>query len=213
MNVVNTGKVLSSFLCLAFFLLIPDFAIAQNWPFELWHEGKVVTLEGDTLQGLIKYDLQQDLVQYSVHDRKAEVFTARKVLFFEIFDESVHKYRRFFALPYGNASGYKSPIFFELLEEGKMTLLAREALEYKTYSSPYTIGSASRLVLINKYFFLKEDGSINEFQGKKNDLIDLMGKNGKQVEKYMKTNRLKIDDKYDFSKIIAYYNSLTPGGS
>lgn len=209
MKGINRQKNIYPVFALVVFLLLSFFANAQSWPFELWHEGKVVLLEGDTLKGLVKYDLQQDLVQYTYQDRKAEVYTARKILFFEIFDESVHKYRQFFALPYENATGYKSPIFFELMEEGKLTLLAREMLEYKTYSSPYNVGSYSRLVLTYKYFFLKEDGTIEEFIGKRNDLIELMEKKGKQVEKYIRANRLKLEDKYDFSKIIEYYNSLS----
>lgn len=193
------------FIC---FFLVSGSAHAQSWPFELWHEGKIVLVEGDTLTGLVKYDMQQDLVQYTLKERTAEVYTARKVLFFEIFDESVHKYRQFFALPFENSSGYRAPIFFELLEEGKLTLLSRELLEYKTYSSPYYIGSTTRLILTNRYFFMKEDGTIEEFRGKRNDLIDMMGKNGKQVDKYIKSNRLKFDEKYDLAKIIGYYNSL-----
>jgi hypothetical protein len=203
-----------SFAFLSTVLLLLSAAVhAQNWPFEYWHEGKLVLEKGDTLKGLIKYDLQQDLVQYTVEDKKGEVYTARKVLFFEIFDETVHKYRQFFALPYSNTSGYKTPMFFELLQDGKLTLLAREALEYKTYSSPYNIGSASRLVLVYKYFFLKENGDIEEFHGNRNDLLSLMGKNGKQVQKYIKANRLKIDDKEDFTKVVGYYNSLQQSGS
>jgi hypothetical protein len=202
-------KKLLSFCLAAAAILLANATQAQNWPSEVWHEGKVVLLEGDTLKGLVKYDLQQDLVQYSVRDKTADVFTARKLLFFEIFDESVHRYRQFFALPFTTAGGYKSPIFFELLEEGKMTLLAREFLEYKTISSPYYYGSYSRMVLSHKYFFLNEDGGIEQFEGNKNDLIDLMGKQGEEVEKYMRANRLRYEDKYDFAKIVAYYNSLS----
>lgn len=184
-------------------------ASAQQWPFELWHEGKIVLLEGDTLKGLVKYDLQQDLVQYSINDKKTEAFTARKVLFFEIFDQTVRRYRQFFALPFTTPSQYKAPVFFELLEEGKMTLLARESLEYRTYNSMYYMGAAySRQVLVYKYFFLGETGEIVEFNGNKNDLLDLMGKKSEDVEKYVKANRLKYDDKYDLAKIVAYYNSL-----
>ncbi|MFZ6010583.1 MAG: hypothetical protein ACOYXT_09565, partial [Bacteroidota bacterium] len=130
------------------------------------------------------------------------------VLFFEIFDSSVHKYRQFYALPFATASGYRAPVFFELLEEGKMTLLTREALEYKTYNSPYYIGSYSRLVLVNKYFFMQENGDIEEFTGNKNDLLNLMGKKSEEVEKYIKSHRLRFDDKYDLARIVAYYNSL-----
>ena len=192
-------------------VLSVHFAQAQNWPFELWHEGKIALVSGDTLKGLVKYDLQQDLVQYTFRDQQPEVFTARKVLFFEIFEEAIHKYRRFYALPFTTPNGYRSTIFFELLEEGKMTLLAREFLEYKSYSSPYFVGSYSRLVLDYKYFFLKEDATIEEFIGSKNDLLDLMGNKAEEVEKYIKANRLKVDDKQDLTRIVDYYNSLFGG--
>jgi len=193
---------------LFFLLLTHSTSSAQQWPSELWHEGKIVLAEGDTLRGLIKYDFQQDLIQYNLSDKRTEAFSARKILYFEIFDNSVRKYRQIFALPYTNTSGYRAPIFFELLQEGKLTLLSRESLEYRTYNSPYYIGSFSRQVLVNKYFFLDEKGNITEFTGNKSDLLDLMGKKSDEVEKYIKANRLKYDDKYDFARIVAYYNSI-----
>ena len=192
--------------CCIFFIPLPSFS--QNWPFELWHDGKIVLLTGDTLKGLVKYDLQQDMVQYDLPNSKTEAFSARKVLFFEIFDNTVNKYRRIFALPFSVSGSYKIPVFFELLEEGKMTLLAREALEYRTYSSPYFIGSYTRLVLVYKYFFLEENGEIAEFTGSRNDLLDKMGRHAEAVEKYIKQNKLRIEDKADFSKTVAYYNSF-----
>ena len=126
-------------LCLVggVFLLSFVRANAQEWPFELWHDGKIVLNDADTLVGLVKYDMQQDIVQFSHNEKKPEVYTARKVLYFEIFDITTHKYRRFYTMPYSATSNYRSSRFFELLEEGKITLLSRELLEYKTYSSPY----------------------------------------------------------------------------
>lgn len=192
------------------FLFIFGSTYAQReWPSELWHEGKVVLLKGDTLIGVLKYDFRQDLLQYVVNNNKAEIYSARKVLFFEIFDETVHKYRRFYALPYSNPSGYKAPLFFELLEEGKITLLSRELLEYKTYSNTFYGGSYSRLVQTYFYYLLKEDGTIVDLKGNKNDFLALMGSKGKNVEKYIRENRLDFDDKYDVAKIVAFYNTLT----
>lgn len=195
---------------IGFFTVVSTLSIAQrNWPSELWHDGKVVLLEGDTLKGLVKYDFQLNTVQFVINDRKAEIFHARKVLYFEIFDETVHRYRKFFVLPYSNPSNYKAPAFFELLVEGKITLLSREFLEYRTYSSAFYGGSYSRLVQTYDYFLLKEDGTIEDFKGSKNDLLALMGNKGKEVEKYVKANRLDFDEKYDIARIVAYYNSLT----
>src|SRR5687767_4658590 len=196
------------FSIVTLFLILTVYAEAQTFPSDLWHEGKIVLLEGDTLRGSIKYDLQQDLVQYAVANERTVAYSARKVLFFEIYDNTVRKYRQFFALPFSTTTGYKAPVFFELLEEGKMTLLSRESVEYRTYSSPYYMGSYSRLVLVYKYYFLDEKGNISEFTGNKSDLLNLMDRKSDDVEKYIKANKLRYDDKYDFAKIVAYYNSL-----
>jgi hypothetical protein len=194
---------------LSFFLFLMSFcANAQQWPFELWHDGKIVLEQGDTLKGLVKYDLQQDLIQYTSKDNVVEAYTPRKVLFFEIFDSSVHQWRQFYSLPFTTGGAYRAPVFFELLEEGKMTLLSREALEYKTYGTPYYLGSYSRQVLVTKFFLLDEKGNIDPFVGNKRDLLDLMGKKADDVQEFMKTNRLDYTDKYDLAKIVQYYNSL-----
>lgn len=183
-------------------------AAAQRWPSELWHEGKVVLDSGDTLKGQIKYDLKQDLIQYNVPNKRTDAFSARSVLSFEIYDETVRRYRQFYALPFSNQTQYKTPVFFELLAEGKLTLLSRESIEYKTMSSPYYVGTYSREVMVYHFYFLDNEGNIEEFKGSRSDLLNLMGKKSDTVEKYIKSNRLKIDDKYDFARIVAYYNSI-----
>ncbi|HZY80685.1 MAG TPA: hypothetical protein VFE50_14275 [Cyclobacteriaceae bacterium] len=180
---------------------------AQDFSFEHWHSGYLIIEGGDTLKGQLKYNLQTDLVQLQTPN-SLETFTARKVVFFEIFDVVAKDYRRFYSLPFSATGGYRAPVFFELLTEGKMTLLAREALEYKTYSSFYYYGSYTRLVLVYKYFLLMENGQIQEFQGKKNDWIYAMGNYGDEVQKYVKTNKLDFDDKRELTKIVEYYNSF-----
>lgn len=181
-----------------------------TFPSELWHEGKIILESGDTLKGNVKYDLQNDILQYEVAG-KLESFSSRKVLFFEIFDKTVKRYRQFYSLPYATSGGYKATVFFELLSEGKLTLLCREALEYRSNVNPYYnygYGSTTRTVLVNKFFLLNERGIIEPFSGKKNDLIDLMGRQSETVEKYIKANKLKADQKYELAEIVNYYNSL-----
>lgn len=184
---------------------------AQQWSFQVWHEGKIVLENGDTLKGFVKYDIQQDLVQFNIKDKVVEAYTPRKVLFFEIFDAAVHKYRQFYSLPYSLAGAYNTSVFFELLVDGKMTLLAREALEVVTYNSPYYVGGYSRQVLVTKFFIMTDKGEITPFRGDKKDLLKLMGKKAEEIQKYMRANRLDYNDKYDFARIVEYYNSL--GGS
>jgi hypothetical protein len=168
----------------------------------------VVLESGDTLKGKVKYDIQTDIIQF---DQKGSLqsLTSRKIVFFEIFDATSNRYRQFYSIPYSISGGYKSPIFFELLSEGKMTLLAREALEYKNYSGGYYgYGTVSRLVLVNKFFILADKGTINPFSGKKGELLDLMDNRNDEIKKFIKINRLNLDYKYDLARTFEYYNSL-----
>jgi hypothetical protein len=183
--------------------------MAQEFAFEMWHEGKMVLEKGDTLKGHLKYDLQTDILQLQVNG-KNESFTARKVLYFEIFDQTVKRYRQFYSLPFALNGAYKAPVFFELLEEGKITLLCREALEYRTVNSSFYFypSAYTRLVLVYRYYLLEESGKINEFIDKKSNWLSLMGNRADEVEKFAKDNRLHFDDKEELIKIIAFYNSL-----
>jgi hypothetical protein len=194
------------FLCVLFHFT--GAALGQEFPFEFWHDGKIVLESGDTLVGSIKYDLQSDLVQFS-KGGKLESFTARKMTYFEIFDQTSRRYRQFYSIPYATSGAYKAPVIFELLAEGKMTLLCRESVEYRSYTNAfYSYGSSTRLVLVYQYFLLKENGSIELFEGKRNDLLRLMGDYSDQVSKYAKSNRLDLSDRNEFVQIVTYYNSL-----
>jgi len=191
-----------------FFLLVPSLAFAQTFPFDLWHDGKVILENGDTIKGSIKYDLQ-DLLQLR-HRNRMESFSARKVLLFEFFDAGYKRYRTFYSLPYSANGGYKSPVFFEVLTEGKITVLSREKIEYRTYGySPFMYGSYNtRKVLVNTYFLLKENGNIEDFIGKRSNWLDLMGNRADEIHDYAKDNKLDFDRKYDLKQIIDYYNSF-----
>lgn len=181
---------------------------AQQFAFEYWHEGKIVQDTGDTLKGTVMYNMQTDLLLVQANN-KNQSFSARNVLFFEIFDATIKHYRQFYSLPFSTSGGYKTPVFFELLAEGKITLLCREAVEYRTYSSSfYYYGSNTRQVLVYKYFLLQENGIIAEFISKKKDWLEVMEKRSDDVEQYAKVNRLSFDDKYELIKIINHYNSF-----
>ena len=119
------------------FFGIASLATAQQFPFEYWHDGKIVLDSGDTLRGNVKYDLQSDLIQLQ-QDNRLESFSARKVLYFEIFDATVKRYRLFYSLPYSSAGQYKAPVFFELIEEGKLTAKAQCNIQaHKLASTTY----------------------------------------------------------------------------
>ena len=113
---------------LLFFLIqFTSTIYAQDFPSELWHNGKLVLLSEDTIVGKIKYDMQNDMVQINVRN-VLQTYSARKIYYFEIFDETIKSYRHFYALPYGVQKNYEVPLIFEVLYEGKLSLLCREEI-------------------------------------------------------------------------------------
>ena len=191
-----------------FFLLITGIVQAQ-FPSELWHEGKVVLLQGDTLKGAIKYDLERDIIQ--LNDAKTiEAYSARKVLYFNLFDETVNRYRQFYAIPYQVTIDYKTPVLFEVLYEGKLTLLAREyiMLETSNFSPSFSSSSFSRPVLRYNFYFLDATGNILFYGGNKKELLAYMKKYDNEMTEYIKRNRLHYNDKNDIIQIVKYYNQL-----
>jgi hypothetical protein len=183
----------------------------QDFPSQIWHDGEVVLLEGDSLRGQIKYSQETDIIEFSNSRLKTAVaLSARKVLYFEIFDRTVNRYRQFYALPYAIKGDYETPLMFEVILEGRpVTILSRERIEYKVVNNPYALsGTYSRLELMYSYYFLSKDGKIKRFQGSKKDLIWMLKDKTQLIKKFIKTNKIRPERRMDLVKTINYYNSL-----
>ena len=183
---------------------------AQQFPSQLWHDGKIVTINGDTLKGLVKYNLDLNVVQL---ERKKKIITisAQKLYYFEIFDATVDNFRYFYALPFANDQNYETPMIFEVLHEGKMSLLTREKIvtETVTQYSYYSPNQVLAETLDYDYYFLKEQGKLRRYNQRKHELEKMfMRDKSDQVRKFIKKNRLKYDRKADLVRIVYYYNTL-----
>jgi len=187
-------------------------SLAQDFPSEIWHEGKVVLIDKQTFRGMVKYDLATDIVQ--VNDEKTILtFSSKKILYFEIFDQSVDSYRQFYALPYAVSQGYETPILFEVLHEGRpLSLLARETITTETipqYSYYYGRSNYfSRNKLVYEFYFFNEKNGIRRYHMKKKELLKLMQRKSSEVKKFISENNLRVDRRRDLERITAYYNSL-----
>jgi hypothetical protein len=185
---------------------------AQNFPSEIWHEGKVVLINNETHKGMVKYDLETDIIQVN-QDNTIQTFSSKKVLYFEIFDEATESFRQFYALPYTVSPGYKTPILFEVLHEGEpLSLLARENISTETipqYNYYYGRNNYySRYKLVYEYYFLHNKGTIDRYTMKKADLMHIMRKKSPEIRKFIKENNLRVDRRRDLERITAFYNSL-----
>ena len=202
-------RIFLTLFIIGFFICTSD---AQVVPSELWHEGRMVLLEGDTLKGEIKYNFKEDLAQIKVDD-KIQTFSARKLFFFEIYDEGIKSYRQFYSLPYQVKSNYSVPMLFEVLYEGKLTLLCREKVVQEDQQRKSSIMGIQqpadpRMLLAFDFYFLEKDGKIKLYEPKKSFLLNVMDRRYHEMKKYIKKNNLRYDHISDLVRITAYYNAL-----
>jgi len=211
---------------IAFLLLLSGVSLAQEFPSQVWHPGKVFLSSGQMYEGKLKYDLDANVVL--VQGNTVETFSSASITYFEIFDEVYGGLRTFYSLPYALNSDYKTPIFFELLTEGEdITLLCREFITADNrgfnsngmrgmYMNPMwgmpmggmPMGGRGFSRLDFNFYFL-HDQKIFKYNQKKNVLLkDFMEDKSSEMKLYMRKNKLSHDKRGDLLRITAYYNQL-----
>ncbi|SEF87128.1 hypothetical protein [Algoriphagus boritolerans] len=203
-------------LSFVFLGVIAVFAQNSQFPSQVWHKGNIYLNDGSTRSGLVKYDLDNNLVQ--LQNETIETFTASNVSNFEIFDEIFGGIRRFYSLPYAINGEYESPTFFEVLTEGNdLALLCREYVATDTrgmnYWGPMGMNplwgpqnSFGYRLAFNYYFF--KNGRLQRYSLKKKDLFALLPGYDDEIDLFMRKNRLEHDKRGDLLRITAYYNEL-----
>ena len=184
------------------------FSSSGQFSKELFHDGYLVSADGDTVRGLVKYDMETNIVQV-IHNNVVKTFSSHKIFYFEIYDKLVDNYRQFYSIPYNVNYNYKIPIIFEVLYEGPLSLLSREAIVSETVSNNAAYwGAVMRDKVDYSFYFLDKQGNIQYYSGKKNDLLRIMARKSSQVKSFVKKNKLKYDEIRDLIRITAFYNSL-----
>ena len=205
---------------LFFFVFIYNYSFSQQFPSDLWHSGLLVTNNGDTIKGNLKYDFENQLIQLK-NGETLKAFNVNNLFFFEIYDETIKDYRQFYSLMYEVGFEYSIPVLFEMLIQGKLSLLLRERIVAESsqssyFPSYYAYGMmptfSSNYGYVNKvkydYFFLDDDGKIIRFKGKKKELYDLMSDKYDDIKEYVSKNRINLKKMSDLARIVNYYNKI-----
>lgn len=190
--------------------------LAQNhFPSQLWHKGNIYGTDGQTYAGLVKYDLENNLVQ--LQTETISTFPASNVSHFEIQNQANDGLRRFYSLPYSLKGVSETQVFFEVLTEGQdITLLSREYIKTnyrstgsKRFNGPTNDGLkvVTEYRLAFDYFFFK-DNEIQKYSLIKKDLMDFFPTYKNEVNLFMRKNNLEHDKRGDLIRITAYYNEL-----
>ena len=196
------------FLVALLFLFV--FVSKSQFSTEEWHEGYIVTTEKDTITGLVNYDMEANIVQVS-RKKNVKAFSSYKVFYFEIFDKIRQNYRQFYTLPYALKTSYKTPIIFEVLYEGNLSLLAREKIVQEVANNNAQAWSNVRVVqprIDHDFYFVDRKGNITYYNGQRSDLLRILSDKRGEVKDFIKENKLKPNLMRDLIRITSFYNSI-----
>tara|TARA_B100000214_G_scaffold320050_1_gene255046 strand:- start:696 stop:1319 length:624 start_codon:yes stop_codon:yes gene_type:complete len=201
------------------FIVSVNITFAQQFPSDLWHPGLLVTNQGDSIKGNLKYDFENQSIQLD-DGETLKAFNVNNLFFFEIYDETIRDHRQFYSLMYEVGYEYSIPVLFEMVINGKLSLLLRERIVSESTQSSFPSYYAYSMMprfsnnsgYVNKikydYFFLDNDGNILKFKGKKKELYNLMNDQYQKVKSYISNNKINLKRMSDLARVVSFYNQI-----
>jgi hypothetical protein len=204
-------------------LFISNTALSHELSKDIWHSGSIVLETNDTLRGDLKYDIEENILQYR-YGNKMVTLTPKKVISFFFYDKLIESNRYFRVLEYSLYDGYKPDLFFEVLVVGNLSLLCREYIKYETVMfndpflarDPYLRGMnnsnyVQRKVVDYIFYFFDTNGKkteVTEYSEKKRDLYKIMKPHEDEIKDFIKKRKIFYDTRLGLQLITEYYNQL-----
>jgi hypothetical protein len=107
--------------------------------------------------------------------------------------------------------GVKPEAYFQVLSEGKFTLLKDVTKIYKkaNYDAVFNTGSKfDQLIETPRYLVKKPDGTFTAVLANRRQMLPLFGANRGKVQEYVRSNRLDFGKDADLSRIFDYASTL-----
>lgn len=214
---------------MAIFQVLPAPVKSQDLNVKEWREGKVVLTTGDTLAGSIVYRQKGELLQVQQGDGSTKTFSPVNVASFTVFNQKTRRFQTFRSYRWsqrGDYSDFKTPAFFEVISEGKYTLVEREALAVRNqdpvprYASagryyeaqPDQImrfnGSYTQVVAVKQFYVLTPENELVALRNPKKDLPELFQDKAGAMQAFMKNRNLSYHNPTDLIPMIRHFNKL-----
>lgn len=166
--------------------------------------GKITTNEGIIISELqLQYNACNDDIEFLKGEDRYVVDPKSMVKKAE-FGGKVFSYIQYLA------DGKTQGGFFEILTEGKLTLLIKYTVRFFEKEKPQPFGNQrpARFDPPIKQYYLSFDEAPAKLISNKKKLLELFGNKMNEMESYISRNKLSIKEDESLKKITTYYNSL-----
>lgn len=182
--------------------------MAQEIPSDFWHRGNVYQCEGDTISGLINYDLNRELIQFK-NDSISRIYTVKNIDGFSIEDTIYHDHREFLVYEREIREDVLVRNFFQYETTYKdYELLSREILVHTAKGSIINTGFSSDHRDVSYAFFLFKENTLYPIDVNKRSLLELFEGKEEQILNYMKVNKVRLSSRQDVVNLFEYYKTL-----
>ena len=218
-----------SSLLLLFFSGLCQSSAAQNLNKLEWAKGKIILTNGDTLAGALSYYYKEEIIQVKGKDGITKTFSPVNIDHFQAFNEQKLLFQIF--RPYmwsrnPDEDAFKTPVFFEIVMEGKYTLIKRSAYVIRNsepipmytcwgrYYEPctdneiYFPNNDSQLALLNNYFLLTPENEIIRLRNPKKNLENLYRDKANTMKAYIRWQKLSYNNPVALTHMVRYFNHL-----
>lgn len=173
-----------------------------------WCPGSVTLENRQVVTGEVSYDLKFNAVQVR-HDGVVRTYTAEKIAHFDLFDQVKHRNRHYVAIDHPVEEGYRRKTFFEVLTDGKMTILrktkyVRRPRVTEDFRAPHIYLNA----VCKHTYYVFNDGEFFEIDDFKEQVLPLMSRHEDLVKDYIEQCRLKLRKVHEQMRVVHLYNQL-----
>ena len=169
--------------------------------------GVMSTVDTVTIEGMrYRYNIYDDQMQFILKGDTASIIrplSLREIRFGKV---------KFIYDVYYTSSGQAAAGYFEVLEEGRLSVLLRRTmkLEYDEYVPNYGGGGGSKEFYYRgkEHLYVKHVSALARNIRNKKEFLNLLPDHRDEVQNYMKTEKLSVKKQEDLKELVRYFNSL-----
>ena len=152
----------------------------------------------------LRYNIFNDQIEFRAEDSSIQALATPEI----VEKVEIGKYKMVYA-PYSIAKKIKKG-FFIVLEEGKASLYSKPNIIFKdaTEPAPYKEAEPAKFIRKSDEYYIQVGNSQAKMVGNKKDLYEIFPDNIKQIETFIKKQKIKTNDPESLKELVIYYNSL-----
>jgi hypothetical protein len=179
-----------------------------------WTPAIITALDGKKHENTpVLYNAHYDLVE-AVVGKDTLILNSRRITSVElpVTDANGVRYVKLKNGFSSTSEKIESTNFFEILYEGSSLTLMRKHYKFlkpSDFNAAYNTGSKFDEFQMQTTTYVKTpNGDIQKIKTNRRDILRLVGDKSKQVEEYIKNEKLKYEVDADLARIFAYYETL-----